>query len=384
MPINRHRWTRAAGSGSGGSGDVTGPASSTDNAVARFDGAGGKTLQDSAVTVSDVAAGAVTLATTAGNALTIKNTDPAAAAGASVAGDAIALTAGNAVASTDTAGAAAGGAVTITSGNAARLTSGNANGGNITLVTGTGIGTGVAGQVILPNGSTFASPSLVFSSETNTGFLRNGVVGGIEVAQGGVSVASVQALGVGLVSDKQLYWHASNVQQPADTGFVRSAAGIVRASNGSSGVGWISSASNVALNANFTNATATMANLTGLTVTLLASRKYTFRMILLCANSTAADGVKIDFDGGAGTATIFRQHTTIHDAALLTSLQTSALATDVTAATMTGDSIIECRGAFTVNAAGTFIPRAACNAATTGTLTVYAGSHLWIQDSTFA
>lgn len=40
----------------GGSGDVTGPASSTDNTVARFDGTGGKTLQGSAVTISDGAA----------------------------------------------------------------------------------------------------------------------------------------------------------------------------------------------------------------------------------------------------------------------------------------------------------------------------------------
>jgi len=36
-----------------GSGDVTGPGSSTDNAIARFDGAGGKTLQDSGVTIDD-------------------------------------------------------------------------------------------------------------------------------------------------------------------------------------------------------------------------------------------------------------------------------------------------------------------------------------------
>lgn len=40
----------------GGSGDVTGPGSSTDNAIARFDGTGGKTLQDytsNAPTISD-------------------------------------------------------------------------------------------------------------------------------------------------------------------------------------------------------------------------------------------------------------------------------------------------------------------------------------------
>jgi len=42
-----------AASGGGGSGDVTGPVSSTDNAIARWDGTGGDTVQDSLVTVSD-------------------------------------------------------------------------------------------------------------------------------------------------------------------------------------------------------------------------------------------------------------------------------------------------------------------------------------------
>ena len=36
-----------------GAGDVTGPGSSTDNAIARFDGAGGKTLQNSGITIDD-------------------------------------------------------------------------------------------------------------------------------------------------------------------------------------------------------------------------------------------------------------------------------------------------------------------------------------------
>lgn len=43
-----------AGVGGSGTGDVTGPAASTDNALPRFDGAGGKTLQGSGVLVSDV------------------------------------------------------------------------------------------------------------------------------------------------------------------------------------------------------------------------------------------------------------------------------------------------------------------------------------------
>lgn len=41
------------GSSGSGSGDVTGPASSTDNAVARFDGTTGKLIQNSVVTIAD-------------------------------------------------------------------------------------------------------------------------------------------------------------------------------------------------------------------------------------------------------------------------------------------------------------------------------------------
>lgn len=121
---------------------VTGPASATDNAIVRFDSTTGKIIQDSAVTIADLSAGAVTLATTAGNALTIKNTDPTATTGASVAGDAFTIQAGNAVASTDTAGAADGGDVYIVSGNAARNASGDGRGGVIKLLPGSGVGAG--------------------------------------------------------------------------------------------------------------------------------------------------------------------------------------------------------------------------------------------------
>lgn len=44
-------WATAGGGGGGG--DVTGPASSTDNAIARYDGTTGKIVQNSTVTVSD-------------------------------------------------------------------------------------------------------------------------------------------------------------------------------------------------------------------------------------------------------------------------------------------------------------------------------------------
>ena len=41
------------GSGLGGAGDVQGPASATDNAIARFDGTNGKIIQNSGATVDD-------------------------------------------------------------------------------------------------------------------------------------------------------------------------------------------------------------------------------------------------------------------------------------------------------------------------------------------
>ena len=48
------RW--APGGGGGGGGDVSGPASSTDNAIARYDGATGKIIQNSTVTIDDTGA----------------------------------------------------------------------------------------------------------------------------------------------------------------------------------------------------------------------------------------------------------------------------------------------------------------------------------------
>ena len=64
------RWVSATG----GAGDVNGPASATDNAIVRFDGTGGKTVQNSAVTIADTTgdiAGASSLTAPAATALTL-------------------------------------------------------------------------------------------------------------------------------------------------------------------------------------------------------------------------------------------------------------------------------------------------------------------------
>lgn len=54
---NESTWTTldSLAGGGGGTGDVTGPGSATDNALSRFDGTTGKTLQSSIVTLSDTA-----------------------------------------------------------------------------------------------------------------------------------------------------------------------------------------------------------------------------------------------------------------------------------------------------------------------------------------
>ena len=49
MPVHYEE----VGSGGGGSGDVVGPGSSTDNAVVRFDGTTGKLIQNSGVIIDD-------------------------------------------------------------------------------------------------------------------------------------------------------------------------------------------------------------------------------------------------------------------------------------------------------------------------------------------
>jgi len=56
------------GSGGGGSGDVVGPASATDNAIARFDGTTGKLIQNSAATIDDTS-GNITAGTYNGNTI---------------------------------------------------------------------------------------------------------------------------------------------------------------------------------------------------------------------------------------------------------------------------------------------------------------------------
>lgn len=151
---------------------------------------------------------------------------------------------------------------------------------------------------------------------------------------------------------------------------------------GTSGGGGGSSVENMTasrLTADVTNATGTLANLTALSQTLSAGTAYTFHIAFRTSNSLAADGLKFDFAGGTATATTFWARCDIKDTALLFTGTSTAIGTDILAATATGESALICEGYFLVNAGGTFIPRAAGNTAASGTQTTFAGSFMWVE-----
>jgi hypothetical protein len=138
----------------------------------------------------------------------------------------------------------------------------------------------------------------------------------------------------------------------------------------------------VALNADYTNATASFTS-TALSISVVSGQVYSVEATILLADSLAADGAKLDFNGGSATATQFRVHCKLSDTTVtvVNSAQVTALATAFSAATLTGDAVWECRGTFVPSSTGTFIVRGSQNAHTTGTLTFYRGSWLSLTNS---
>lgn len=159
--------------------------------------------------------------------------------------------------------------------------------------------------------------------------------------------------------------------------------GIIPLTNeaGTAGTGWlITGEGNCFLQADQTNATTTFASINNCTVNVTSGRRYSFVAVFYLSDSTAADGAKIDFNGGAATSTNFRVHCTAFDSALNLSSQGTALSTAYAATTFTGAGIFECHGTFEPSSSSTFIPRFAQNAHTAGTLTLARGSNMKWKD----
>lgn len=139
------------------------------------------------------------------------------------------------------------------------------------------------------------------------------------------------------------------------------------------------------LSGDVTNNTTAMANLTGLSITVVSGLKYAFELVLQMSNSTAADGMKIDFDGGAATMTNFRCSAVLsrETGAIVTLANgvSTALATDINVAAMasTSQHCLRVVGSIEPSSSDTLIPRAAMNALSAGTLTTFRGSWLKLR-----
>lgn len=208
---------------------------------------------------------------------------------------------------------------------------------------------------------------------------------GSKATDGGFWQAASQTAAFEVFNGGQYAWSSTgSAAGSPDTGLQRAAAGVVAATNGSSGAGWLqNSAGRARLTADVTNATTTFASLTDLTLTLVAGRKYFGKLIIKCNNSTAAEGFKLDFNGGTATMTAFWAAASelVGGTTVLGTAISTSLAGVINYTTITGETVIEVNVSMVCNAAGTFIPRIAENSHAAGTLTVELGSFLLLEDS---
>lgn len=143
---------------------------------------------------------------------------------------------------------------------------------------------------------------------------------------------------------------------------------------------------NKVLNADYTNATTTFSNLNH-SVTVVSGQNYIILLDFSVLDSTAADGIKIDFNGGSAAATNFRIGCgLISDtgtAVAFTAATSTSLAGVINAGAMAtaNQHTLRCVGSFVPSSNGTFIPRAAQNAHSTGTLTIHRGSALRVANA---
>jgi hypothetical protein len=167
-----------------------------------------------------------------------------------------------------------------------------------------------------------------------------------------------------------------------DTSQCRAAAKVVEIGDGGTNSnGWITFAGRQCfLQADQTNATTTFASINNCTINVISGRRYTGRGIFYVNDSIAADGAKVDFNGGSAGVTNFRAHCTAFDTALGLSSQGTALSTAYSVSTLTGNGYFECYVTFEPSSSGTFIPRFAQANHSTGTLTLARGSHLLFED----
>lgn len=141
------------------------------------------------------------------------------------------------------------------------------------------------------------------------------------------------------------------------------------------------------LNADTTNNTAAMATL-NFSVNVTAGVPYTIDACLLASDSTAADGIQVDFNGGTATITYFLVNAALLSdstgAAIALAAGTSTSLAGVLNASAMGTTNVHMmllQGHIIPATTGTLRIRAAQNAHTTGTLTVKRGSYIRVDQA---
>ena len=250
------------------------------------------------------------------------------------------------------------GLLTVKAGVAASgATANDFSGGTGTFKTSTGANT-LSGVVTVNDATT---PSITTASgKTNTGFLKiNGKTSGsikilpVDAAGQDVTVSLAAQTGGGAVL-------TIPNQGGTSTSFV-----------------FVNQVPTGAILTPVTNVTNTMANLTDLSTSLKAAGVYVGQMVVQCSNSTAAEGIAFDFNGGNATMTSFGAGATIVTGGTNVPVTTASTAINTVFdwSTITGTTWITFQINIVVNAAGTFIPRfRESTAHSSGTAQVTSGS----------
>lgn len=239
------------------------------------------------------------------------------------------------------------------------------------------------GTLTLPAGAV-GTPSLTFTGAgTNTGFYSR-TANVLDLTIAGVALWDIQATQYSLLNTMQLGFSVGPTGTAMNVGFANDATGVIRTTNGSTGVGWIQNGqgSSRVTTADITNATATFAAVTGITSSVTSGRKYAGRLTLKVVDSTAADGIQIDFNGGAATFSAFWAacHQDVGGTVVIGTAISTSLAGVINFTTITGETIINCDISGVASSTNTFIPRQAQNTHSTGTLTTRIGSYMLLED----
>jgi hypothetical protein len=235
------------------------------------------------------------------------------------------------------------------------------------------------------NGSSTSLANIATNTEPTTGFGLYGASQRIMFITNSTGWVGINGATpeLQMTSTFPLNWSSGGALAAAsDIGLIRAAATVLKTTDGSSGFGYVQQAGIKRVASNVTNATATMSNITDLTINVQAGRKYSGTFAFIANNSTAAEGVQFDFNGGSATVTSIQfMFESTPPGVTLGTVNSAAIGTAITATTVTTtDRAYKVYFDVVVNAGGTLIPRVAEVSHTSGTVTVKAGSTSLLND----